>query len=138
METENSWRLVQLPTIRHPLGDLTFVEGGRLVPFEIKRVYYVYGVPSGTPRSGHAHRAMDQVLIPIGGGFNVELDDGTCKRTMRLEQPQFGLYIRSLVWRQVAEFSPGAICLALASTYYDEADYIRDYADFIDLVKGDA
>lgn len=81
---------------------------------------------------------MDQVLIPIGGSFNVELDDGTCKRTMRLEQPQIGLYIRSLVWRQVSEFSPGAVCLALASTHYDEADYIRDYADFIDLVKGDA
>ena len=111
------------------------MEGARLVPFEIKRVYYIYRVPQNAARSGHAHRGLEQVIVPVAGRFIVALDDGLRKERISLTQPNVGLYLSKLVWRKIESFSPGAVCLTLASAHYDEEDYIRNYDDFVAEVK---
>jgi hypothetical protein len=128
-------RFIEFPTIKNRCGDLTFVEGAQLVPFKIKRVYYIYGVPTGESRSGHAHRCLEQMLIAVAGSFTITLDDGTSRQTTRLDRPDVGLYVPKLMWRELEKFSPGAVCLALASARYDETDYIRDYTNFLDTVE---
>jgi hypothetical protein len=134
-EAQGHWRLIEFPTIEQFEGRLTFLEGARLVPFEIKRVYYIYSVPRGAARSGHAHRNLKQLLVPVAGRFNAVLDNGSRKETITLAQPHVGLYLSKLVWRRIEEFSPGAVCMVLASTHYDEADYIRSYDDFVAEAK---
>jgi len=127
-------RLIDLPRIPEPRGNLTFIEGGRHVPFDIKRVYYLYDVPGGASRAGHAHKQLQQVLVAMSGSFDVTLDDGKGKKKVHLNRSYFGLYIPSMVWREIDNFSSGAVCLALASEFYDEADYYRDYSDFTKAV----
>lgn len=123
-------RLVDFPRIADPRGNLTFVEGGRHVPFEIRRVYYLYDVPGGAERGGHAHRALEQVIIAMSGSFDVRLDDGRQSRRFHLNRSYYGLYVAPMIWRELDNFSSGSVCLALASLPYDEEDYIRDYEVF--------
>lgn len=127
-------RLIEFPIVTDPRGNLTFVEGQRHIPFDIRRVYYLYDVPGGASRAGHAHKELQQVLIAMSGSFDVELDDGREKRKFHLNRSYYGLYISPMVWREIDNFSSGSVCMALASLPYDEADYYRDYEDFLDAV----
>jgi dTDP-4-dehydrorhamnose 3,5-epimerase-like enzyme len=125
-----SCRLIELPVIHNPQGNLTFIEGNRHVPFDVARVYYLYDVPEGAVRGGHAHRALEQLILPIGGDFDVIVDDGDERLSFHLDNPHVGLYLPRLIWRELENFSAGSFCVVLASAYYDEADYFRDYEDF--------
>ncbi len=124
-------QLVELPIVRAPEGNLTFVEGGRHVPFEIARVYYLFDVPGGATRGGHAHRSLRQLLVAISGSFEVLLDDGAEKRTITLNRAYTGLLLTPMIWRELVDFTSGSVCMVLASEVYDESDYYRDYDDFL-------
>ena len=126
---------IDLPKITDPRGNLTFIEGGRHVPFDIKRVYYLYDVPGGAARGGHAHKALHQLIIAMSGSFDVVLDDGQQKQRIHLNRSYHGLYICPMIWRELDNFSSGSVCMVLASNLYDEGDYYRNYADFIAAVK---
>jgi hypothetical protein len=128
-------RLISLPVINNPKGNLTFIEGTRHVPFEIKRVYYLYDVPGGAERGGHGHRDLHQLIIAMSGSFDVVLDDGLEKRRYHLNRSYYGLYVCPMMWREIDNFSSGSVCMVLASTLYDEADYYRDYQDFLRAVR---
>lgn len=128
--------LIDLPKISDPRGNLTFVEEGRHFPFDIKRVYYLYDVPGGAERGGHAHKEMNQMIIAISGSFDVVLDDGFQRKRYHMNRSYYGLYVSPMVWRELDNFSSGAVLLSLASNYYDENDYYREYADFLSDVKG--
>lgn len=121
---------VPLPKIGDPRGNLTFAEGGRHFPFEIRRIYYLYDVPEGAERGGHAHRDLQQLIIAVSGSFDIILDDGHGKQRFHLDRPDIGLYVCPMIWREMERFSPGTVCLVLASAFYDESDYYRDYAEF--------
>jgi dTDP-4-dehydrorhamnose 3,5-epimerase-like enzyme len=123
-------RVIDLPIINDPRGNLTFIEQNRHVPFEFKRVYYLYDVPGGAERGGHAHRDLFQLIVAISGSFDVHLDDARGRRTVQLNRSYRGLYITPMIWREIDNFSSGAVCLVLASNLYDEADYYRDYTEF--------
>lgn len=116
-------------------GNITVVENKEDIPFEVRRTYYLYDVPGGESRGGHAHRELSQLIIAAIGSFTVTLDDGKVKRTFVLNRPYQGLYIVPGIWRTLDDFSTGAVCLVLASHGYDEADYIRDYDEFIKYKK---
>jgi dTDP-4-dehydrorhamnose 3,5-epimerase-like enzyme len=124
-------RIIDLPKIQDPRGNLTFIEGNRHVPFAISRVYYLYDVPGGAERGGHAHKDLHQLIIAMSGSFDVILDDGQNKKRYHLNRSYNGLYICPMVWRELDNFSSGSVCMVLASNYYDEADYYRDYGEFI-------
>ncbi|MDE6498967.1 MAG: FdtA/QdtA family cupin domain-containing protein [Muribaculaceae bacterium] len=111
-------------------GDLSVVESGATVPFEVRRVYYLYDVPGGESRGGHAHRSLWQLIVAAAGSFTVTLDDGHLKRSFTLNRPYQGLLVRPGIWRTITDFSSGAVCLVLASAPYDEQEYIRNYNDF--------
>lgn len=119
-----------LPRINDPRGNLTFIEGGRHVPFDIRRVYYLYDVPGGAERGGHAHKNLHQLIVAMSGSFDVHLDDGLNKKTIHLNRSYIGLYICPMIWREIDNFSSGAVCMVLASAPYDETDYYRDYPEF--------
>ena len=123
--------ILPLPKIHNRAGNITIVEGNMHIPFELKRVYYLYDIPSGEDRGGHAHKALYQLIIAASGSFNVLLDDGTNKKIVTLNRPDYGLMIVPGIWRELMEFSSGAICLVLASHGYDEGDYLRDYHAFL-------
>lgn len=127
-------KIVELPRINDPRGNLTFIEGGRHVPFEIKRVYYLYDVPGGATRAGHGHRALEQVVIAMSGSFDVTLDDGRERRRFHLNRSYYGLHVAPMMWREIDNFSSGSVCMVLASEYYDEADYFRGYEEFLEAV----
>lgn len=129
-------RIVDLPRINDPRGNLTFVESSRHVPFDIRRVYYLYDVPGGSERGGHAHKELQQLIIAMSGSFDIHLDDGRAKRTFHLNRSYYGLYVCPMIWREIDNFSSGAVCMVLASNLYDEADYYRDYEEFVRAVKG--
>lgn len=129
-------RILSLPKIQDARGNLTFIENSQEIPFEMKRVYYLYDVPGGADRGAHAHKALHQLVIAVSGSFEIELDDGQNKRRFRLDRPYSGLYICPLMWRQLDNFSSGAVCLVLASEVYDEGDYLRDYQEFLKVAKG--
>ena len=129
-------RLIELPKITDPRGNLTFIEGGRHVPFDIRRVYYLYDVPGGACRAGHAHKKLNQLFIAMSGSFDVNVDDGFAQRKFYLNRPYLGLYVPSLIWRDIENFSSGAVCMVLASAPFDESDYYRCYEDFMRVVKG--
>jgi hypothetical protein len=128
-------RIIELPKISDARGNLTFIEESRHIPFEIRRVYYLYDVPGGEERAGHAHKRLQQFIIAASGSFDVILDDGFERRRFHLNRSYYGLYISPTVWRELDNFSSGSVCLALASELYDEEDYIRDYETFRKLVK---
>ena len=124
-------RIVELPKIADPRGNLTFVEGGKHIPFDIRRVYYLYDVPGGAERGGHAHKGLHQLIIAMSGSFDVVLDDGVDKKRIHLNRSYNGLYVCPMIWRELDNFSSGSVCMALASNCYDEADYYRDYDDYL-------
>lgn len=117
-------------------GNLTVIENGKTLPFDVKRVYYLYDVPGGESRGAHAHRDLEQFIVAASGSFNVTLDDGKCKRTFFLNRPYQGLYVKPGMWRDLEDFSSGAVCMVLASDVYKVEDYIRDYDDFLKYRKG--
>lgn len=126
-----SVRLIDLPVISDPRGDLTFVEGMRHVPFDIRRVYFLYNVPVDSERGGHAHRELEQVVFALSGSFRLKIDDGHEKSEYWLRDPRKGLDINRLIWRGMDSFSQGAVCMVLASQPSDAADYYRDYDKFL-------
>ena len=123
-------RIVSLPKVSDPRGNLSFIEGGRHVPFEFRRVFYLYDVPGGESRAGHALKTCQQFIIAISGAFDVTTDDGRTRAKHHLNRSYFGLYLPPLVWREIDNFSSGSVCLVLASEPYDEAGYVRDYDAF--------
>ena len=127
--------VIELPKITDRRGNLTFIEENRHIPFEIKRVYYLYDVPGGETRAGHAHKCLQQFMIAASGSFDVILDDGVNREKFHLNRSYFGLYIPPMVWRELENFSSGSVCLVLASEYYNEKDYIRDYETFKKMVQ---
>jgi hypothetical protein len=128
-------RLIELPKIADPRGNLTFVEAGQHVPFDIRRVYYLYDVPGGASRAAHGHRCLSQLMVAMSGSFDVTLDDGREKRRFHLNRSYFGLLIPPMIWRDLDNFSSGSVCMVLASQHYDEADYFRDYDKFLQAVN---
>lgn len=127
--------IIDLPRINDRRGNLTFVEGKNHIPFDIKRVYYLYDVPGGAVRAGHGHKALHQLLIAMSGSFDIHLDDGFSKKTIHMNRSYYGLYICPMIWRVIDNFSSGAVCMVLASEYYDEDDYFRNYDDFINATR---
>lgn len=127
--------LIAFPQVTDPRGNLSFVEGEVHVPFDIRRVYWLYDVPGGAERGGHAHRDLEQVVIAMSGSFDIVLDDGRITQRFHLNRSYAGLYIPSMVWREIDNFSSGSVCMVLASERYDEADYIRDRAQFHQEVR---
>jgi hypothetical protein len=128
-------KLIELPKITDPRGNLTFVEGDRHIPFTIARVYYTYDVPGGADRGGHAHKQLQQLLIAMSGSFDVVLNDGQSERTFHLNRSYYGLYICPMIWREINNFSSGSVCMVLASERFDEDDYYRDHDEFLSRVR---
>ena len=124
-------RLIDLPRIGDPRGNLTFIEGGVHVPFQIARVYYLYDVPGGESRGGHAHRDLEQLVIAMSGSFDVLVDDGARRKTFTLNRSYVGLYMPTMIWRELVNFSSGAVCAVMASRRYEESDYYRGYEEFV-------
>jgi dTDP-4-dehydrorhamnose 3,5-epimerase-like enzyme len=127
-------KIIEFPRIMDRRGNLSFIEGENHVPFEIKRLYYLYDVPSGATRGGHAHRAMECVIIALSGSFDLKLDDGFTKESVFMNKPYLGLYLPSGIWREIANFSSNSVALVIASTIYDEGEYIRQYEVFKKMV----
>lgn len=116
-------------------GNLTVVENGKTLPFDVRRVYYLYDVPGGESRGAHAHRELEQLIVAVSGSFKVTVDDGNCKRSFFLNRPYQGLFVKPGLWRDLDDFSSGAVCMVLASEIFKAEDYIRDYTDFIEFRK---
>ena len=128
-------RIIDLPKIDDPRGKLTFIEGGKHIPFDIARAYYLYDVPGGAERGGHGHKALTQLIIAMSGSFDIHLNDGQGKKSYHLNRSYYGLYVPPMIWREIDNFSSGSVCLVLASNNYDENDYYRDYKSFNDAAK---
>ena len=126
----NECKIIDLPKIQDYRGNLTFIEQNSHIPFDIQRIYYLFDVPGGAERGGHAHQKLEQLIIPVAGSFNVVIDDGKERKTIELNRAFRGLYICPMVWRELSNFSSGAVCLVIASRLYEEDDYIREYAEF--------
>ena len=124
-------RMLDLPKIHDPRGNLTFIEGNQPVPFAIERVYYLYDVPGGSDRGGHAHKGLQQFSVAMSGSCEVLLDDGKDKKRVHLSRSYYGLYLGPMIWRELDNFSSGSVCMVLASSRYDEGDYYRDYPEFM-------
>lgn len=129
-------RIIDLPRIHDPRGNLTFIESDNHIPFDIKRVYYTYDVPGGSERGSHAHKQLQQLIVAMSGSFDVVLDDGKQQKRFHLNRSYYGLYVPSMMWRTIDNFSSGSVCMVLASEFYDENDYFRDYDEFLATVKG--
>lgn len=124
-------RIIELPKIHDPHGNLTFVQNDEHLPFAMQRVYYVYDVPGGAERGGHAHKNLHQFIVAMSGSFDITLDDGKDKRTFHLARSYYGLYVCPMIWREIDNFSSGSVLMCLASEKYDESDYYRRYDDFM-------
>jgi dTDP-4-dehydrorhamnose 3,5-epimerase-like enzyme len=124
-------RIIELPKIADPRGNLTFVEGTRNIPFAIKRTYWIYDVPGGEIRGGHSYKTLHELVIAVSGSFDVVVDDGSDKQVYSLNRSYYGLYVPNRIWRELENFSTNSLCMILASDIYREDDYIRDYRDFL-------
>lgn len=131
----SSCKLIDFPRITDPRGNLTFIEARQQAPFEIQRVYYLYDVPGGAERGGHAHRHLEQLIIAASGSFDVLLDDGYNQKRFHLNRSYYGLFVTSMIWRELTNFSSGSVCLVMASARYDADDYLHDYATFLQMVR---
>ena len=129
--------ILPLSKIHNRAGNITVVEGSKNVPFDVKRLYYLYDIPGGEDRGGHAHKELRQLMVAASGSFDVMLDDGINKKIVTLNRPDYGLFVIPGIWRELMEFSSGAICLVLASDGYSEYDYLREYSDFINYKNED-
>ena len=129
-------RIIELPRIQDPRGNLTFIEGAHHIPFDIKRVYYLYDVPGGAERGGHGHKALHQLIIAVSGSFDIHIEDGSESKLFHMNRSYRGLYVCPMIWRELTNFSSGAVCMVLASEYYDESDYYREHSEFLRDVKG--
>ncbi len=127
--------MLPLNKIHNRAGNITIVEGNENVPFDVKRIYYLYDIPGGEDRGGHAHKELRQLIVAASGSFNILLDDGKNKKIVTLNRPDYGLLVVPGIWRDLMDFSSGAICMVLASEGYSEDDYIRQYQDFEDYKK---
>ncbi len=128
-------KILVLPVINEQRGDLTVIEANRHIPFSIQRVYYMSDVPEDAKRGAHAHKTLHQLIVPIAGSFDVHLDDGKEKKVMHMDRRDAGLYICPMIWRELDNFSPGAICMVLASDYYSEQDYYRNHDTFLAAIN---
>jgi uncharacterized RmlC-like cupin family protein len=126
-----NFNIINLPKISDPNGNLTFIEGFNHIPFDIKRVFYMYDIPGGAYRGAHAHKELHQFIVAMSGSFDVELDNGDRKERFHLNRSYFGLYVPPMTWGFLDNFSSGVVCMVLASDKYDETDYIRDYDQFL-------
>ncbi len=126
-----SCQIRKLPTISDERGDLSFIESGRHVPFPIERIYYLHDIPAGASRGGHAHKRLKQLIIAISGHFDIVLDDGVSQKRVHLDRANIGLYVCPMIWRELDNFSPGSVCLVLASRPYEEEDYYRNHDEFL-------
>lgn len=127
-------KLIELPKISDPRGNLTFIEGSKHIPFEIKRIYYLYDIPGGAHRAGHAHQKLHQVVVAIAGSFDITLNDGFSQDKVHLNRSYQGLYIPPMIWRDIDNFSSGAVCMAMASEWFEETDYYREFDQFLKAV----
>lgn len=134
MSIENC-KVINLPKISDPRGNLSFIEGGIHIPFSIERVYYLYDVPGGADRGSHAHKNLHQFIVAMSGSFDVLLNDGKESKRFHLNRSHYGLYVCPMMWRDLDNFSSGSVCMVLASAHYDEADYIRNYDQFLEMAK---
>lgn len=123
--------VLHLPKINSRAGNITAVNNLINIPFEVKRVYYLYDIPSGSRRGAHGHKELESLIVAISGSFNISIDDGVCKKNIQLNRPDIGLILKPGIWRDISDFSSAAICFVLASELYNETDYIREYADFL-------
>jgi len=128
-------KIIDLPKINDPRGNLTFIESEKHIPFEIKRVFYIYDVPTGESRGAHAHHTLKQFIICLAGSFDVNVDDGSKKKVIHLNRPWQGVFIPPRIWDSEANFDPGSVCLVLSSDMYNEKDYIRNYDEFLEAVR---
>jgi hypothetical protein len=128
-------KIIELPKITDPRGNLTFIEGNNHVPFDIRRVYYLYDVPGGAERGGHAHKGLSQLIVAMSGSFDIILDQGGEKKRFHLNRSYQGLYVCPMIWRELDNFSSGSVCMVLASNVYEESDYYRDYQEFLTAMK---
>lgn len=128
-------RKIELPKIEDARGNLSFIEGNNHIPFEIKRVYWIYDVPGGEFRGSHAYKTLHEFIIALSGSFDVVLDDGHEKKTYSLNRSYYGLYVPNLLWRSLENFSTNSLCLILSSNFYDATDYIRKYDDFLEYIR---
>ena len=133
--TIGNCKIIDLPKISDPRGNLTPIENHHHIPFEIKRVFYLYDIPTGANRGAHAHKKLHQLLICLSGSFDVSLDDGTHNKICHLNRPWQGLHIPPMIWAAEINFDPGSICLVLASAHFDETDYYRDYSVFLEAAR---
>jgi len=128
-------QIIDLPKILDIRGNLTFIESGKHVPFDIKRIFYLYDVPTGKSRGAHAHHKLKQFVICLAGSFDVKVDDGVEKKQIHLNRPWQGLLIPPMIWACEANFDPGSVCLVAVSEFYDEKDYLRNYDEFLEIVR---
>jgi dTDP-4-dehydrorhamnose 3,5-epimerase-like enzyme len=127
-------KIIDLPKISDSRGSLTYIEGSNHIPFDLQRVYYLYDLPEGAQRGGHAHKELQQLIIAISGSFDVILDDGSNSKTFHLNCAYQGLYVCPMIWRELNNFSANSVCMVLASRIYEESDYYREHRDFLDAL----
>lgn len=127
--------VIPLPKIKMGAGNITILDNNNHIPYSIQRVYYLYDLPGGSSRGGHAHKTLYQLLVAVSGSFSILLDDGVNKKIVKLSRPDYGMLLMPGIWRELFEFSSGAVCMVAASGMFDEEDYIRDYQDFVDYKK---
>jgi dTDP-4-dehydrorhamnose 3,5-epimerase-like enzyme len=128
-------KIIELPKIQDSRGNLTFIENNTHIPFSMERIYYLYDVPGGGIRGGHAHKKLHQFIIAASGSFDVIIDDGVNKQKFSLNRSYYGLYVAPMMWRELENFSSGSVCIVLASEIYDESDYIRDYKEYKKFIE---
>lgn len=131
MTTLDECQILDLATINDARGNLTVVESNRDIPFAVARAYWLYDVPGGASRGGHAHKELQQLIVAVSGSFDVILDDGRAQRTFSLNRSYYGLFVPRMVWRELTNFSSGSVCVVLASEHFDESDYYRDHGEFV-------
>ena len=131
----NNCKIIELPKISDSRGNLTFIEGGQHIPFDIKRVYYLYDIPDESKRGGHAHKELSQLIIAMSGSFDVVLEEGGERKKFHLNCSYQGLYVCPMMWRELHNFSSGAVCMVLASNVYQESDYYRDYNEYLRAIS---